>query len=107
LFFWKKIYIFANEIIFIDMKIVENITKKECIMELVRTCFVNTRLLKKEDLSREMEKHLPLTVSSFKLEGLNDKQDRLTLCFADGTLNTVVSWRPSSTGTGVVVNSIE
>ena len=89
------------------MKIVENVTKKESIMELVRTCFVNTRLLDRGDLTREIERHLPLTVSSFKLEGLNDKQDKLTLCFADGTLNSVVSWRPSSTGTGVVVDSIE
>ena len=89
------------------MKIVENITKKESIIEVVRTCFMNTRLLDRGDLSAEIEKHLPLTVSSFKLEGLNDKQDKLTICFADGTLNAVVSWRPSSTGTGVVVDSIE
>lgn len=89
------------------MKIVENITKKESIIEVVRTCFMNTRLLDRGDLTREIERHLPLTVSSFKLEGLNDKQDKLTICFADGTLNAVVSWRPSSTGTGVVVDSIE
>ena len=89
------------------MKIVENINKKSSILELVRACFVNTRLLNKGDLSAEVEKHLPLTVSSFRLEGIDDKRDKLTLGFADGEVTAVVSWRPSSTGTGVVVDQIE
>lgn len=90
------------------MKIINDARKKDSIIGLVEACFKNVRLLNRDELSIELEKHLPLTVSSYKLEGINDEQDRLTLGYADGDVTLTISWRKSSLGDcGMVIDKIE